>query len=502
MHILLITSVVTFVVALFVSRLFGSNNMPWKARLIWFVSLSLGTLLIGPGSFAIAAQIAYSSAIEGFHQFLNGTVVVADKQELTCSRDGFSCRYTYLCDPYSVTHYTYDSKGNVNGSYTTTEYHSCPYTVHEYNFSTTDSIGGTVYYGGTVGENPVPWREGVGIPPDLPTQNPVDWQRARTALDNGRGLPMTVDNQYVNYFLASDSSLLRASSDDISLLKKDKLLPKHTANVKNPIHDTFDANKVAFVGFKPEDAPAWQSEVMQFNAALGSELRGDLHLVIVRASALPSSVSSEDYLNAIKAYWQNNLGKFAFGKNGIVVVIGVDDAGKNIEWARASTGMPVGNGTMTEYLQNRLHGTPFNLEDVMGSTFAEVANGEAHYVYGQGIIPQAIMVETPFERACMQCTDEGENQSDGFADIAINAPVEPWGYVLTILLTLVIAGCGWGYFYSKCMEATEEIGWKKRRSEYDLLLEEERDSLYGKPFKNRKHRDRSRFLNPNKNWSN
>lgn len=75
-------------------------------------------LVICLSTFAIGNSTAKSSKLQGFHQFINGSVMVAKKERVPCDRDG-SCSQTYQCDPYIVmvtkTRTVYagtDSKGN------------------------------------------------------------------------------------------------------------------------------------------------------------------------------------------------------------------------------------------------------------------------------------------------------------------------------------------------------------------------------------------------------
>lgn len=445
MLVLGITSLVISVVGFIFGRYSGSSNMEWKPRLIWIASLVLVTFAAGQGGYAIAAAATKADAIGGFHQFLNGTVVAADTYPTTCTEDG-ACRYTYDCDPYTVSTVHYDSKGNYSYTSYSTEYHDCPYVTVEHNFTTTDSLGGTHKFDTYIDAQATAWRAGRVIPSNIPRGTPKMWQKARTALDAGRGIPMTEVGEYENYILASQDSLLKASSDDIAKLKKSKLLPEHTQSLSSPIYDDFNARKVSFVGIRPSNEAAWQDAVMQFNSALGMTLRGDLHVVVIKDSLLPSGVSPQDYANAVKAYWLNNLGKYAFAKNGIMLVLGVNNKGTTIDWAKSTTGMPIGNGAMLQAINLGLTDTPFTVTKVMGKTYASVVKGKATYVLGQGVVPQATMVTFPFKRACMECKDKGEASTDGFVHLTIDAPVTFWGYFLTIFVVLVVTGFGWAAF--------------------------------------------------------
>ena len=267
MLVIIISTLVICAAGIAAAYFFGVNKIAWWRRLLGLAGFVLATSLVGFGSFGIASNIAYESAIQGYHEFLNGTVVEATVEEIICTKDG-PCTYEYDCDPETVTEYYTDSEGELK-SRTKTEWDSCPYATVEYSYHTKDSLGRTTGFDRAFAEKPVEWRIGSGIPGGVPRGAPEAWQKARTALDAGRGLPMTTTNTYTNYILASDSDLLKESSDDIETLLEAGLLPEHTQNMKDPIMDTFSANKVNFVGFTPKDEAAWQESVMQFNAALG-----------------------------------------------------------------------------------------------------------------------------------------------------------------------------------------------------------------------------------------
>jgi hypothetical protein len=104
---------------------------------------------------------------------------------------------------------------------------------------------------------------------------------------------------------------------------------------------------------------------MYLNAALGSELQGDLHLVILED--LAASINPDAYILALKAYWQDPevWGDNCLSKNGIVVAIGTTD-GETVAWARAQSGMPLGNEQMVVAIRNELQGVALTPERVIG----------------------------------------------------------------------------------------------------------------------------------------
>jgi hypothetical protein len=201
---------------------------------------------------------------------------------------------------------------------------------------------------------------------------------------------------------------------------------------------------------------------MQLNAALGMQRQGDLHIVVLKASSLPGNINPDAYFKALKAYWLNGLDKNAFPKNGIVVAIGVNDDGTTIQWGRSGTGMPIGNESMIAMLNQQLTNAPFTIERVLGKTTATVSNGSATYALGSGIIPQTVMGEIPFKRACMKCKDAGESEANGFVSLSTDEPVAWWGYLIIGILTLVLSAIAWMVGLSSFIASNE-----RRKSELE-----------------------------------
>ena len=168
-----------------------------------------------------------------------------------------------------------------------------------------------------------------------------------------------------------------------------------------------------------------------------------------RASCIPSGVSQRDYLNALQAYWLNGLGKRAFAKNGIMLVLAVDDTASNIVWSQAATGMPVGNGAMLQELSIEMRDMPFTVESVFGHTTGTVTIKDAKpkvvYRLGDGAVPRIVLNKFPFKRACMGCEDEGEKGQTGYVSLSTELPLDGshtvWAVVCIILLCgLIIRG--------------------------------------------------------------
>lgn len=410
-----------------------------------FSILPLAVLGIGAGSYPIGLNAAQADAVGGYHQFLNGSIVATNRVLYQCSEDG-SCSHDYACDYYTEeeTEYYTDSNGKSQSrQVTVSKHHDCPYATKEFSYTATDSFGNESQLGDHVfDKNPQAWRRGEGIPKDIPRGVPPQWQHASDGIASGNTDPVTVLADYKNFILSSEHTLLKAASSDIALLKNKKLLPDHTANLEEPIYSNFLASKVSFVGVKPPNSASWQDALMRFNAALGTMRQGDMHVVVIKASALPASVSSENYLNAVKAYWLNNLGKNALAKNGIALILAVDDSASTIKWARSTTGMPIGNGPMLQALNTELNDQPFTVDSVFGTTSGRVVSAgpkpKVTYQIGSGLAAQIIMQDFPFQRACMGCEGKEDVGQHGFVNLSTEIPLGGAALVWTIIIDIVI----------------------------------------------------------------
>ena len=399
------------------------------------------TVIVGPSA-------AKAQAAEGYQEFWNGSIVDAYVVETACTRDG-PCVYEYDCDPYLVPYTVQvpagtDSKGNTIYRTETryrTEYHRCPYATHEYQYRLADNIGRDFAIGGTrIAEQALSWRSGTSIPGNLDRGIPTRWLQSKTRLESGDAEPVTKTNTYTNYILPSDNDVLEEFSASIESYLEAGLLPEHTLNMGNGdmLYDNeMQATKVQFIGVN-SDTEKWNERLMRFNAALGSELQGDMHIVVVNSAQVTNPF---DYTNALKAYWVNELGKWSFPKNGIVVAIGTD--GTTIQWASAATGMPEGNGGMISAIQNGLTGQPLDPDIVLGVVTAEPYTREdgkkkVSYEYGDGILARIVFEDFPFMRACMKC-DDADDTGTGFVYLKDSIPVSTGAKLLMFFIVLAIS---------------------------------------------------------------
>jgi hypothetical protein len=339
------------------------------------IGMAIISLIVAPLTSRIGWSIAKRDLLS-YNEYRNGWETRVVEQEIACSRDG-PCIHTYQCDPYRCNPRDCNCRclsRDENGYCTSrgcdtcwdTCHHDCPYATHEFNYIVVTTVGNF-----TIGDHhfaafPVEWRPGGGIPGDVPRGAPRFWLDAKARIDAGLPGPVTKRARYDNYILASERTILKQHSDMIEQYLDAEALPP----VHQRIYDFYYADKASFVGFTPGDAEAWQTVLMGFNAALGSELGGDLHLVIAQDPTISSNPDA--YTLALKAYWQSSdvWGDDCLSKNGILVVIGTGD-GQTVSWARAETGMPLGNEQMRVAIRNALEGVDLAPQSVLGKVEGE-----------------------------------------------------------------------------------------------------------------------------------
>jgi hypothetical protein len=318
-----------------------------------------------------------------FSEYLNGWEIAAVKHVTECHRDG-ACLWEYDCDPYIVM-VPYSCNCNDKGVCSTcyrpeTRYHSCPYVDREYSYSVQTTLGNYPVAKGVFPENPQAhrWRRSEAIPQSVIYRagvgDPIFWTTAKQRCDADSPGPVTKKHNYPNYILASEHTIMKQYSGDIEEYRKNNLLPE----LPKEVRALYWADKAKFVGFKPPDAMIWQKSLEYLNAALGSQLNGDLMLVVVKSSAV--SANPERYSLALKAFWQDKKTHqiYALPKNAIVVILGTED-GSVVSWSRAFTAMPIGNEKLTVMLRDGLRGLPLAPEHIIGLVGSHRDEKGVHY---------------------------------------------------------------------------------------------------------------------------
>jgi hypothetical protein len=379
------------------------DELTTRPRRITWLEFALGALacavIVVPVTVRIGNQWALNNNLT-FHEFWSGYETEAVREDTECQRDG-ACQFTYRCDPYEVTEVVTvpnaDGKGSHTETRTHTEYHSCPEATMEWDFTVRSTLG-DFHIERTFPDNAQPYR-GDRVRGDVRRGVPPFWTAARDRIAAGTPGPVTVKKDYENYILASQSTILHKFSGQLDQYKS--VLPKPAST--RPEHDFYYADKVYTVGMDQPAGP-WQFDAMRFNAAFGSELQGDLHVVLVGPGV---TNNPDDFTGALNAYWTGTeLGQDAISKNALVVVIGTD--GTTVQWARAFTGMPRGNEALVLDIQNQLKGQPLDADTLFGNPVGTIANGKlAGVTHYNGALEKTVWGVNQFKRVCMTCKQEG-----------------------------------------------------------------------------------------------
>lgn len=336
--------------------------------------ISIGELIVGafiialvivPSSLTVGYNMAWANTVS-YNQYFNGWELLARQDPIPCSKDG-PCAYEYDCDPYQVEVKDpdtctgpSDNQTCTPNSHWETRYHSCPYVSTEYNYVVVTTLGDYTIAEHRFPDNPEvnrwvswgdsdEWAYSSPIPYDVVGRagvgSPQFWLDAQSRVSIGDPGPVTQRRSYDNYLLASDETILKQYSDKIEYFSKLGAMPR----LRFDIAGYYSADKVYFVGYNPANPAEWEIIHAKLNAAFGTELQGDLHLVLVQNSAVLQD--PDGYITALKASWQDTkvYGKDALSKNAVIVVIATSD-GYTVSWVRAQTGMPVGN----EYMEARI----------------------------------------------------------------------------------------------------------------------------------------------------
>ena len=265
------------------------------------------------------------------------------------------------------------------------------------------------------------------------------------------------------------------------------------------VYDFYVAQKAYVVGSLRTDGNKWSEMVAYENAALGSELQGDLHLVLVSDADLRKiSIHPDEYVLALKAYWQNPkyFNKDALRKNAIIVVIGTSD-GKTVSWGRATTGMPLGNERMITEIRNSFEGVSFTPESVIGSIrgYFEVYGQKVksdHEVKGRldSVIWGLELKETRFRRVSMSANDP-DDFGQGFKYLANE--IQLTGFQHGMILFFALLGCS-GVWWIATVHGTRdprnhdgpfnindiESWWKSQWRQTKIWMRDQKNNIAGK----------------------
>lgn len=419
------------------------------------IGAALCLLLVVPTTIFLGNKIALSNNLT-YKEFWSGYETEALKEVRTCKRDG-NCAYEYDCDPYEVavtkTRSVSDGKGGTRTeTYTDyeTRYHRCPYATEEWRHAVNTTLGG-YYIETTFSDNPQQFRGHKGLKGGVRHGSPPQWLEVQARIAAGNPGGVTKRMSYNNYILASQSSILKEFSGAVE--KYGDLIPAPAKDV----HDHYFADKAYFVGV-PAD-PNWTNAVQQFNAAFGSDLQGDLHVVLVDDKLVENP---DEFTGAVNADWTSKRhGKNALSKNGLVLVLGVSS--DNVEWARGFTGMPLGNEGLLTKIRN-FKDMPLNPNEILGTPRGVIESPEKVTVENSdGALESLVWDETPFKRVCMTCKEEGGGGFDYLGgEIQPNSGQKTVMMVVVFFLSLMV----WGVFAATGTDAGRGKRVSVRRSGY------------------------------------
>jgi len=391
-----------------------------------------------------------------FHEYWDGWEQNTEIETIDCYRDG-PCKWEYDCDPYIVMvecNCRYVNSGSGSNQTSTrecdqcpeTRYHDCPYVEQEFDYTVNTSVGDFTIDSNRFPDNPQQhrWRESESIPNSVinsaGTGIPKFWEEVRKRIQEKSPGPVTVRKPYLNYLYASEQTILKEFSAEIEDFRKKGLLPNFQKNV----YSFYYADKVYFIGLNSVDKKKWQEMLNYFNAALGSSLQGDLHLVITDNKDI--AANPDNYTLALKAYWQNIEihGKDALSKNAIVVICVVTD--NKITWARSFTGMPLGNEMMTTKIDNLLRGVELKPEIVIGDMKGKFNLSKIKKEGNTGLLEDLIFglsdTSTRFKRISMSAQDTRDN-GKGFTYLASEIQPTTLQKILIYIGTFFFCSLGW-----------------------------------------------------------
>jgi uncharacterized membrane protein YgcG len=455
------------------SRITGRE---YSAALVVVAALVVPLVMWIGNSMAIANALTYDELRSGGEQrYLDHAVQCYAGHSGDSASDGRSnCEDTYISGSYTYPEeYTeYYSCTDSNGKSSTCSRQACchypsadiysPYATVEHTYEVTWYIynrhGSHHYRGVYLDANPT--RAGpLAIPGRYARGAPPDWLDAKAHIDRGDPRPVTDMFTYKNYILASHDKMLAPFSNDVDRYLKQGILPDHTDNIlKNPIYGSGRplAKKLSFVGVKVANEDQLQDALMYDNAAIGSKLQGDLHVVIIDSKLVDDP---HKYKNALRAYWLgDHYGKRALAKNGIILVIGTSD-GATIDWAQADTGMPFGNNVMVQALQNDLPGKTLEAAAIFGHPSTTIkpatkpdAKDDVKVTLSEpkSVIEDVMFGPNGFDRPCMECKN-----GKGVGYKRLVDKIQPSGtakFVMILVVVLLSLPFWWGVAVSSFLE--------------------------------------------------
>ena len=438
---------VGILVMLYADRVDGSQEITWKEYGISMGIICLVVLpLVGYAGFALAKH-----DVVNYHEFMNGWEARAYYATTECTEDG-SCHWTFDCDPYEV-EVEYDcgtEKDPQTCTRTETHYHSCPYVTHENAFYVDTTLGTYTIDEYRLPENPEAnrWEDRGNWLPDYVVQQagtgePSFWTAAKDRLAHNNPWPVTKIHSYDNYVLASHYTILERYRKAADKYRALNLLPSITASIRDL--SFYRSDKVNMVGCNASQYEQWDEVLERLNAAFGSELQGDVRLVIACDPRI--NRDPDAYQFALQAYWQNSgvFHRTALPKNTVVLIIGTTD-GKTVAWGRAFTGMPVGNNTLVAAVRDRFSASsvPLNpvavIGTVTGTTRYDGKNYQAVSSRAGGVLSDILWGDTNRATRFVRVSMSGKHNGvggNGFQYLSTQIEITGLQKFLIVLATVI-----------------------------------------------------------------
>ena len=441
-------AVITIVIGLLAKYITDKTGSRYRIdRKELMISMAVMLVIVVPLTAYVGVKVAINNQVT-YYENWNGWELKARLIRESCYEDGPMRHYWIetrreLVDVDVEETYTDPSTGEEKTRTVTKKEwkdvdYKIPYTTEEWTFVVETSIGDVQIAYRFLPENPNQYRyrflKGVPSYPST-TGYPDFWLDVKDRVESNHPGPVTLRKAYENYILASQSSILKRFNDSIERYEKLGQLPAINSQVRN----FYFSDRVYFVGVKPEKGSVsdWQRAMQRFDAALGQSLQGDLHLVVVDANKI---TDKDNYSGALFAYWQSPaFGKNALSKNGIVIVVGTRD-GVTIDWAVASTGMPLGNEALLAEIKDALKGKALDPETLLGHPTASITGGTVKVTNTSGELEKLFWGPNRYKRVHMNSKD-GEV---GFEYLL--RELRPTGFQLgAILFVITLFAClAWG----------------------------------------------------------
>lgn len=351
-----------------------------------------------------AATISYNitkDSDQTYTEYWGGHEKAATTFPIVCERDGH-CDNTYQCDPYTYTWietYT-DSEGKTKTrTRSETRYHSCPYSAEETTYVVETTLDN--YPIATLMTGPE-FRPGKAIPGGQQTEPPALWTAAAERISNGEPGGVFKSNQYKNYLHASSETISKLYSEDIELFEEKGVLPR-IQSVQYDIYRMGKALHPKNTILDEATLATMDKEAEYLSAALGSEKQGDLRVVFV-PNRIVNEANAERYGLTLMAYWASEeMDRYATPKNAVVVIVGVggNKTEPTAEWARAYTGMPLGNEMMLSEIERKLDGQTIKAGFLGEPTFVPETGKVKH---SGGELENILFGSNGFQRVSMSGT--------------------------------------------------------------------------------------------------